>query len=216
MVRNQRNRQARRFRRRPVRTNNIIRRVNNIDFGVEFHPPYDQPSWASAPWWALTIVSNATAKSTTFTGKALHALIIASLNLSAFVNTAKVTPSFNIRVQTVRIWGLERQPITLEIYDNSTAGCRKLKQLNDRGSPIHYSCLGWRFGKASYAMLNTDCASDDTTIFSVGQSADNHPISVYVQLLIQLQGIPAVSHSHPVGLNHDCSTTAISNDFAML
>lgn len=178
--------------RRTARTSTIVRRVTNIDIGVEFKPSLDQPSWSSAPWWPITVVSEASLTKTPYTGVVLHALVIKSLALENFKNGTELV-AFNLRVLTVRAWGLDRQPITLDVYDNSNSGCRKLKQLNDRGSPIHYSCLAWRFGKASYAMLNTDCSKDKLPIFEVSQPTASTKISVYVQLLVQRQGVPAAA-----------------------
>lgn len=211
MVRQRTNRSTRR--RLPLRTKNIVRRVSNIDIGVEFKPPLDQPPWTSAPWWSLTLVSNATASSTNFTGQVIHALVLKSLALTEYKSGTN-TIKFNLRILTVRIWGLDRQPITLDIYDNSNSGCRKLKQLNDRGSPIHFSCLGWRFGKASYAALNTDCQNDTTSIFTVGQPSGSTKIAVYIQTLIQVQGVPSVTDI--LAASFEPVADALSNDFAML
>lgn len=199
----------RRTRRGTARTSNIIRRVNNLEQGVEFKPSFDQPSWASAPWWPLTLVANATAASTTFSAKVIHALLTKSTNFPG-------TVAFNLRILTVRVWGLDRQPITLDVYDNSIGGCRKLKQLNDRGSPIHYSCLGWRFGKASYAMLNTDCGKDDMAIFTVAQPAAEPAtkVAVYIQTLIQLTGVPDVATAVNLGsLMREMEEQTMSTDF---
>jgi len=185
-------RAPRRRNRGTVRTSTIVRRVSNLDTGLEFTPSLDQPSWASAPWWPITVVSEVKVESAGYTGAVLHSLVLKSLSLEGFkLGDKKIT--FNMRVLTVRIWGLSRQPITLDVYDNSSSGCRKLKQLNDRGSPIHYSRLAWRFGKASYAMLNTECVDDNSPIFVVAQPSTSTIVSVYVQLLIQRQGVPNVT-----------------------
>lgn len=175
-------------RRSLVRPSTIARRVENIDIGVEFKPTLDQPRWTSAPWWPITVVSDIAAP-TSYSFKVLHALVLTSLNLDKFKEGTK-TIVFNVRVQTVRVWGLNRQPITLEIFSNSPVGCKKMKQLNDRGSPIHYSHLAWRFGRSSFAYLETGCDTDDTTVFSVSGALDaSNKASVYVQLLVQRQGI---------------------------
>lgn len=198
-----------------VRTTNIVRRVSNVDIGVEFRPTFDQPSWASAPWWPITLVAESKAAETNYTGSVIHALLLKSLNLSDFKGPEAKPPGFNMRFLTVRIWGMDRQPLTLDIYDNSTSGCRKLKQLNDRGSPVHYSCLGWRFGKSSFAMLNTECMKDDQPVFSIGQPTATTKIAVYLQCLIQRQSVPKVTVTSIEDLLRD-SADGIVDTFAML
>lgn len=166
--------------RRAVAT--VARRVSHIDTGVQFQCSSDQPPWTAAPWWPLTAVTNATAKSTTFSFKTIHALVLTSLGVT--------TASFNIRVLTVRAWGLDKQPITMTVY-GSGSKCSTLAQINDRGSFMHYSRLAWRFGKASFSTLDTGCASDDTNVFKLDQASGK--TSVYLQLLIQPATVPVVT-----------------------
>lgn len=182
--------QQRQRRRTATKSAAVARRVQNADIGVEFKPSLDPPSWAGAPWWPLTVVAIAT-KAAPFSFEVIHALVLKSLSLDGFVKgTSNV--EFNIRVLTVRVWGNNKQPITLDVYSNTSSGCRKMKQLNDRGSFMHLSHLAWRYGKSSYAMLETGCSSMKTDVFSIdGQLSDTNTATVYIQLLIQRSGIGA-------------------------
>lgn len=209
-----RRRGNRRFRRRPTRTRNLVRRISDIGIGAELKPSFDQPSWVSAPWWPLTLVSETTSTSVNYTGESLHALALVSLALGEFKNGDK-SVGFNIRILTVRAWGLDRQPITLTIYCNGETGCRKLRQLNDRGSPIHYSCLGWRYGKASFSTLNTECANDTTVIFQLTQTEQKR-ISVYVQVLLQRKDVPPANLARAVGHEGSSSMTMDQTDPLLL
>lgn len=194
---------SRRLTRRRQRLNSaktIMRRMDNLDHGVQFTPSADPPAWASAPWWPLTLVTRVT-KTTAFTGKVIHSLLLLNTGLASYQNpSTKVTPQFNLRVQTVRAWHLLRLPLTLDIYTGLGATCRKLKQLNDIGSPLNYSKLAWRFGKSSFAKLDMECSSSEDTIFSIsGTLSATDMAVVYIQLLVQLSGVPAASYQIGIG-----------------
>jgi len=206
------NRSVRR-QRRPVRTRQIIRRIENSDIGCEFKPSLDPPAWASAPWWPLTVVLTHSADSN-ITAQAIHAAVLVSLNLDAFANTAKPPQkvTFNMRLLTVRAWGLNKQPITLGIRTGNSAG--PIKLLNDRGSPIHYSRLAWRFGRASFAMLDSESSSDRTVLYSIGGGTPDGKVLSYVQLLVQRTDI---KNAKITEFPHELpSVNELANEFEML
>lgn len=181
------NQPARRGRRnaRLGRTSALIRRVEHSDIGVEFVPTLDPPDFSPAPWWPITVPVTIS-KQTIFTWKLIHDLLLSVLGLTSVKDLA-----FNMRAQTVRMWGTAKQPITMEIFALSSATCRKIKQISDRGTPIHYSRLGWRFGRSSFAMLDVGCGTSEVTLFTTGgKLADDNQALIYLQLLIQVRGVP--------------------------
>lgn len=204
------NRSARRPR-RPVRTRQIIRRIENSDIGCEFRPSFDPPAWASAPWWPFTVVLSHSVDSSV-SATTLHAAVMVALNLDGFNNSSKQSVSFNLRLLTVRVWGLNKQPITLGIRTGNSAG--PIKLLNDRGSPIHYSKLAWRFGRASFAMLDSESSNDKTVLYTVGGASAEGKVLSYVQMLIQRTDIKnAKVLEFPT---EQTSVNELANEFEML
>lgn len=192
MVNNRNNARSRPQRRRRRAPRHFTRSVKRIEFGTTMTPPPDPAQWISAPWWPITITAHIT-KDTTFTGEVIHALLVNAINTDGYIKTDtsgthKVT--FRIRVINVRIWGLSRQPITLIINRVNAIGS-EVKQLNDFGTPINYSRLGWQYGLDSQVSLSHD---DTDPVFSVkGTVNANNQVLVYIHLLCQREGIAEAS-----------------------
>lgn len=189
MARSSRNRRSRR---KPIRASAIVRRALHSDIGVQISPGIDPPPWASAPWWPITITSIAT-KAVSYTWELLNATLLSSLKLVDLKSPDGKQIQFNLRVNMVRIWALDNKPITMDIFANSGATCHKIRQLNDMGSSTRYPRLGWRFGKSSFAMLDVGCPTSQQSVFAVGGPSTK--ILCYIQMLIQLEGVPNVTQT---------------------
>lgn len=167
----------------------LVRSIHRIEMGSEIKPSLDPPTWVSAPWWPLTITATAV-KPASYTVQAMYALVLKNLNLAGFMDDKKKLIQFRLRFNDVRIWGLNRQPITLNIPRLNNIGTR-IKQLNDRGTPTQYSRLGWRYGMDSELAIDP---TDPDVVFEVqGDVSDANKVLIYVRVLIQLIGIPGAA-----------------------
>lgn len=185
-VRSRRNRPGN----RRMRNKHFVRSVHRIELGTELKPSVDPPAWISAPWWPLTVTSACT-KPTSFSPVVIHALVLKSLDLDTFkrIKDSKITdesPAFRYRFVDIRVWGLAKQPLTLNIPRLNSIGTR-VKQLNDLGSAVNYSRLGWRFGLDSQLAVDY---SDTDEVFSVsGSITGAKRAMVYIRLMIQRIGV---------------------------
>lgn len=187
MVNNGNRRSRRRATARTRAAPKIKRVVQRLEHGTRFVPSSDPPNWTQAPWWPLTLVSHESSP-TLYSGAILHEGICISLGIPKLPDQARAI-KFNIRLITVRAWGLAKQAFTLDVYDEFGDN-RKLAQLADMGSPIHYSRLGWRFGLT--AVANTIDPDSKTVLFNVdGDITSTSKVMVYIQLLVQVSGVPA-------------------------
>lgn len=166
----------------------LVRSIHRVELGVEITPPPDPPSWTSAPWWPLTITGTAV-KTAAYTPVAIHAWILKELQLSEYQKSGAAIP-MRLRFVDVKIWGLVRQPITLNIPRLTNIGTR-IKQLNDRGTTLNFSRLGWRYGLDSE--LAVDCTDTDEVFSIDGQIDSNHPVLIYLRVLYQLSSIKGAS-----------------------
>lgn len=182
---------TRRLRTRNTRrsTKHLVRSIHRVEMGVEIKPSPDPPTWVSAPWWPLTVTARAV-KATAYSSVAIFALVLKSLSLSDYKNTNKQLVTFRMRYIDVRIWGLAKQAITLNIPRINAIGTR-IKQLNDRGSATQYSRLGWRYGMDSELAVD---ATDNDCVFEVqGDVSTDNSVLIYLRLLVQLTGIPGAA-----------------------
>jgi hypothetical protein len=53
-------------------------------------------------------------------------------------------PAISMRVLSVRMWGLDKQPITMGVFNALSDD--EVKYITDYGSGINFSHVGWRFG----------------------------------------------------------------------
>lgn len=181
MARNGINRRAGRPR-RPQASKHLKRMIDRIDYGVKFVPTADPPEFTRSPWWPVTIVFKPDTAAT-FNYKSVADALHVFFGVKRFPNPSDDTKSFYpflIRPQTVRMWGLDKQSINLEVYEIVGGGKHRTKQLADMGSGMNFSRLGWRYGAAAQFDPNS---SEDTPIFSV---TPNGKVIVYLQALICL------------------------------
>lgn len=195
-------------------TKHLVRSIHRVEMGVEIKPSPDPPVWVSAPWWPLTLTATAV-KATAYTSVAMYALTLKCLSLASFKDEkTKSNVGFRFRYIDVRIWGLAKQAITLNIPRLNNIGTR-IKQLNDRGSATQYSRLGWRYGMDSELAVN---ATDDDVVFEVqGDVSNDKPVLIYVRLLVQLTGIPgAATLAAQADQGFTTCESDIVHDFQML
>lgn len=149
------------------------RTIHQTNLGTVIKPSPDPPNYIQSPWWPITLTATFTAD-TEFTMKALSALLLAALGLK---------PEFKIehriRVLSVRLWGLTRQTIVLDIHRLNSIGS-SIKTIVDRGSAIQYSRVGWKFGVDSQLSVNSD---DPDVIFKFKMAGGN--ALAYIQILFQ-------------------------------
>lgn len=173
-------------RRRTTRANastprRLKRAVDRIETGVRFVPSADPPEYSRAPWWPLTVVDSIT-EATQYTYKTLMTGILTAMGYTAAQQTAVGANFYEVRVQTVRVWGLAKQAISLSPQEIVGAGTHRMRQLADMGSGINFSRLGWRFGSVSRIDPNVN---EDVYICHVGGdlSATKKAL-VYFQVLV--------------------------------
>lgn len=186
------NNNARRQRRRQM--SNGVRRlkraVDRIETGVRFVPSADPPEYTTAPWWPLTVVDKITAPKQ-YTYKILMTGILTQMGLTPAQQTALTSTFFEVRIQTVRVWGLAKQAISLNPQEIVGAGTHRVRQLADMGSGINFSRLGWRYGTVSRIDPNVN---EDVYIFHVGGDlTKDQPALVYIQVLIAVAAAPQPS-----------------------
>lgn len=174
----------------PATFRSVKRIVDRIDYGVKFTPGPDPPEYARAPWWSITLVATTT-DSDTYTWETISGGILMAMGASALYDTAKpakaITDPFMIRLQTVRVWGLDKQPISLNVYD-LTGQSHLVKQLTDMGSAINYSRIGWRFGVN--AQIDPGDSTSKSSLFTV---TGHGKMLVYVQVLFCRKDAPVAS-----------------------
>lgn len=169
----------------------LVRSIHRVELGVQLTPPIDPPSWASAPWWPLTVTATAS-KAGSYTTNTIYLLTLKCLTLDGYKSTSNTLLPLRFRYSEVRIWGLARQPITLCVPRLNSIGTR-VKQLNDRGSAINFSRLGWRYGLDSE--LAVDCTDTDEVFSIDGDISDNNKVLIYIRLLFQIATIPGAARS---------------------
>lgn len=153
--------------------------IDRIDLGVKFTPSADPPEFSRAPWWPVTLVFAPTQPETynySHIAKALETFF----GLAFKDKDGKEVFPFIVRPQTVRMWGLAKQAINLEIYE-ILGKTHRVKQLADMGSGINFSRLGWRYGVAAQIDPNINEA---IPLFSV---TPNGKSIVYLQALIAVK-----------------------------
>lgn len=171
---------------RANRTGRLKRMVNKTVLGTRIIPSADPPEYTAGPWWPLTIVDSVSAD-TTYTGVKLHQGILATLNLTDY-KKASTALTFKFRVVSVRAWGLDKQPIQLAVTETHGTTANWVKEMNDFGTPLTYSRLGWRFGDAFIHRVFT--SEDKQEVFQVAQSGSTNKILVYIQVMIRVPNAP--------------------------
>lgn len=134
MVKRARNRRSRRGARpRLTRTMN----------GAFLRGSPDPPAYSNVPWWPVTIPLRYDTGSQSSVG---YLDIIAKFRklfgFPTLAAGAKYEPPVSLRVISIRMWGLEKQPITLAIESIITKD--EVKFLTDYGSAINFSHVGWK------------------------------------------------------------------------
>lgn len=162
-------------RRNAVTSTHLTRTVHRTEMGKQLYPSPDPPPWTQSPWWSQTLSFYAE-QSAVYTARSIYLLLLEALGIKEQYITIR------IRVQSVRIWGLSRQAISLGIYRVNAIGSI-IKLMNDRGSQVNYSRLGWHYGLDSRLSIAHD---KKTPVFSVsGEISKTSRLLIYVELLFQ-------------------------------
>lgn len=172
-----------RGRRTPNSPRRLRRAIDRIDYGVKFVPGPDPPEFSTAPWWPITLVFRIDAVKT-FHFSDLQKALYTAFGVTQFIGeaSAEITSPFEIRPQTIRVWGLAKQGINMDITEIIGAGTHRVKQLADMGSGINFSRLGWRYGLA--ANIDPNVAEDKIPIAAI---IPNGKALVYIQVLFALK-----------------------------
>lgn len=174
--------------RQPRRVRRLVSRMN---LGSRITPTVDPPQFTACPWWPLTVMETVI-KDTVWTPKTVHASILATLGLTGAKYIDKgneVDLEFKFRISTVRMWGLDKQPIQLAVCDASDeSSTHWTHEFNDFASGIQFSRLGWRFGDVFVHRVLT--AKQDFTLFALGQQSSNRTVLVYIQVLLRIPNAP--------------------------
>lgn len=203
MVRNNGNNARRRPRRRTAQPLRLQRIIDRVETGVKFVPGTDPPEYSRSPWWAITVVDKITT-ATQYTSGRIQQGVYAMMGITKISNNSgEIKDYFEFRVQTVRVWGMAKQPISLSVAEIFGKGSHRIRQFADHGSAINYSRLGWRFGTAS--RVDPVLCSDDTYICHVGGdlTADK-PAMVYFQVMVCIAaGVQPSLVSYTGEFSHD-------------
>lgn len=180
-----RSRRGRRGRFAPVNSRRMGRFITNATHGVKIIPPVDPPEYVSNPWWPLTTVFMVDQDSQ-IQAKQLYDSVIAQLGFGDFKSGGSTIP-LELRLVSVRLWGLDKQPIQLAIYDH--LGKRnRFTEISDFGSAVQYSRTGWRYGRV--ATLDALNRNEVDVLFDVTGASKTAKIMVYCQLLIRTENAP--------------------------
>lgn len=180
-------RRNRNLRKRSATTGRLRRMVNRVSLGSRIVPTTDPPEYTAGPWWPLTIVDTV-AGDKDFTPTYLHSGILAALNLTG-AKDAKGNPlTFKFRLLSVRAWGMAKQPIQLAVTETHGTSSNWVKEINDFGSPINYSRVGWRFGDVFTHRVFS--STETQSLFQVAESGSTDKILVYIQVLMRVPNAP--------------------------
>lgn len=183
--RNRRRRQASTS--RVGRSTRIRRIVNRTSLGTRILPSVDPPEYTAGPWWPLTIVDSVKGD-TQYTGKKIHEGILALLGLTGAKQADSTPLNFKFRLLSVRAWGLAKQPIQLSVTETHSTSTNWVKEINDFGTPLAYSRVGWRFGDVFVHQVHS--YQDTSTLFFTGESGTEDKILLYIQVLIRVPNAP--------------------------
>lgn len=185
-------------RRRAATASRLRRLVNRVSLGARITPSTDPPVYTAGPWWPLTLVDSV-AGDTDFTPEYIHKGILDMLSLTG-AKIGEKALVFKFRVLSVRAWGMAKQPIQLAVTETHGTKSNWVKEINDFGTPVNYSRVGWRFGDVFIQRVFT--STETQTLFQVAQAGTTDKILVYIQVLIRVPNAPdpaAVMAHIPVG-----------------
>lgn len=157
----------------------IRKLIGKMELGTKFTPSVDPPEVTTAPWNAVTLVWKAN-KSFSISYKDCYKKLLSILGLKTWtkpddkVNEDPVT----FRIETVRVWGLDKQAINVSVFELIGGGPDRIKQLADYGSGINFSRIGWRWG----ANARIDPGSADAST-SIVECATTGNVLLYLQVL---------------------------------
>lgn len=176
------------------RRNQPRRRVANFRFGraitrathgIRINPSVDPPEYVSNPWWPITTTFSVDADSEIMASH-LYLSVIAQLGFNEYLK-GKDTIPIEMRLVSIRAWGLHKQPIQLAVFDH-VGKKNRFTEISDYGSSVQYSRVGWRYGRiASYDALVKD---DPDVLFDITGASKAKTILIYVQLLIRTANAP--------------------------
>lgn len=180
MVRNGTNNRRTGRPRRAQTPRHLKRIIDRLDYGCKFVPSTDPPEFSRSPWWPVTLVFRPEAVSS-YSYRNIQDALKVFFGVKEFKDsTDAVFDPFLIRPQTIRMWGLEKQGINLEVYEIIGAGTHRVKQLADMGSGMNFSRVGWRYGASAQIDPNK---AETVPVFAV---TPNGKSLIYLQALICL------------------------------
>lgn len=176
----------RRGTRRATALGRVKRVVNRTTLGMRITPSNDPPEYSAGPWWPLTIVDIATGD-TDYTPEKIHKGILALTGLTGYKNGSE-NLTFKFRVLSVRAWGIDKQPIQLAVTETHGSTSNWVKEMNDFGTLLNYSKLGWKFGDVFIHRVFS--SEEKHSLFQVAEKGTVDKILVYIQVLIRVPNAP--------------------------
>lgn len=191
--------------RQPVRFRRAISRTTT---GVRFVPPVDPPEYVSAPWWPMTLILIAVTDETV-TAQKLYQQVLEQLDVKKYVSMDKSTVPLEMRIDSVRAWGLARQPIQLSVYDR-LGKHHRVAEISDYGTPIQYSRVGWRFGSIAHADALGQTETD--VLYEISGATSTNKILLYNHILIRIPNAPKPVQAASIALRSQCDRQAMDFD----
>lgn len=164
------------------------RALERDESGMKIIPPTDPPQYTELPWWPFTLAVGGSSDGKTndkITFKSLQQSLIAHI----FPSGTTAAKAFEIKVRTIRVWGLDKQLIQLTPYEIVGAGSHSLSVLRDYGGQMAFSRVGWKYGTGAHIDPMVD---EETLIATV---TTNGKYLIYVQVLLRVLQAPVVATS---------------------
>lgn len=158
----------------------ITRSIGRQTHGFRIVPTADPPAYCPGPWWPMTVVMQASIDKD-LVADDIYTALLAQLGWTGHVKDKNSIP-IELRMVSVRSWGLGRKPHQLCVYDSLGTKSR-IAEMTDYGTTINYSRNGWKFGTLT---TNDAVETNDTNVILevTGASSDNK-VLLYLQVLFR-------------------------------
>lgn len=171
----------------------LRRIIDRLERGYQIVPNPDPPSFSRAPWWPLTILYAVKpgADDLTYTSDICNTVATRILK-----NTGSSVPILNLakqiifKVQSVRLWGLDKQMINMDVPEIVGEKRLSMVQLADTGSGMQFSRLGYRYGSVSRI---DPLQYDEATVVCEVRIPDNTKAVTYIQILWSMKTAEAAN-----------------------
>lgn len=152
--------------------------LHALVFGAQLRPPFDPPPIVERPWNSMTLVIG-------FAGDKLIKVSDIAPVLWSQAGFTGNTPKLEIRVRSVRVWGLSvARPIRLLVYGFSDGAVPARQVLEDWPALNHYPRTGWVWNAALQTGSYSEGSSESLFQVDVGTSGGKGiPWIAYIDIL---------------------------------